>query len=362
MGAPIPLHGIEEIPPIGGGRSSPPGVKKRLLLGTNESPLPPSPLALAAYEKRGLNLNRYPDASYRELREAIGKRFGCDPDRTVVTCGSETLIHMLIRGYCGPSDEVLFSQYEFRMVGRVAQLCGSDPIQVQNNGWYPDVDAMLGAITENTKLVFLANPNNPTGTYLPDKEIRRLHAGIPENVVFVLDSVYAEYVMAEDYSSGVEIVNEFSNTVMIRTFSKYYSLAANRLGWAYGSPEIAKTLNTMRAPFNVGSPAPECATAALGDPEYDNIVLGHNNKWLPWFSNKLREIGLEVVPSVGNYVTTRFNSVETAARVYQGLLTEGIVTNYLTQYGLSDCIRFTIGLEHELREVLDVISKNMDVE
>ena len=202
MSAPVPLHGIDELPPIGGGRPGQEGVVKRLLLGTNESPFGPSPRALEAYEKRGLNLNRYPDPTYRELRAAIGKRFSCDPDRTVVTCGSETLIHMIIRGYCGPGDEVVFSQYEFRMVSRVTRLCGATPVEVKNKGWMVDVDAMLAAVTDKTKLVFLANPNNPTGTYLPDGEVRRLHAGLPEHVVFFLDSVYAEYVMEDDYKSG----------------------------------------------------------------------------------------------------------------------------------------------------------------
>jgi histidinol-phosphate aminotransferase len=359
MGAPVPLHGINDIPAIGGGRPGTQDIKKRLLLGTNESPLGPSPLALEAYKKRGLSLNRYPDATYLDLREAIGKRFSCDPDRTVVTCGSETLIHMLIRGYCGPNDEVLFTKLEFRMVGRVARLCGATPVEVPTKGWYADIDALIAGITDNTKLVFLANPNNPTGTYLPDSEIRRLHAAIPEDVVFVLDSVYAEYVMEEDYKSGVELVDEFHNTVMIRTFSKYYSLAANRLGWAYGSTEITKTLNTMRAPFNVGSPAPECATAALGDPDYDAVVLGHNNKWMPWFSEQLKAMGLEVAPTVGNYVTARFRDVETAEKVYQSFLVEGIMTNYLSSYGLNDCIRFTIGFEEELREVLEIMARSM---
>jgi histidinol-phosphate aminotransferase len=359
MSAPVPLHGIDELPPVGGGRPGQEGVVKRLLLGTNESPFGPSQRALEAYEKRSRNLNRYPDPTYRELREAIGKRFSCDPERTVVTCGSETLIHMIIRGYCGPGDEVVFSQYEFRMVSRVTRLCGATPVEVPNKGWKVDVDAMLAAITEKTKLVFIANPNNPTGTYLPDSEIRRLHAGLPEHVVFFLDSVYAEYVMEDDYKSGVEMADEFSNVVMTRTFSKYYSLAALRLGWAYGSAGIARTLNTMRAPFNVGSPAPECATAALGDPDYDSLMLGHNNKWMPWLSKELEAMGLEVAPSVGNYVMARFKDAEAAEAMYKRLVSEGIMTNLLTPYGLTDCIRFTVGLEEELRELLEVMAAQL---
>lgn len=359
MSAPVPRHGIDELPPVGGGRPGQEGVVKRLLLGTNESPFGPSPLALEAYEKRSHNLNRYPDPTYRELREAIGKRFSCDPERTVVTCGSETLIHMIIRGYCGPGDEVVFSQYEFRMVPRVTRLCGATPVEVPNKGWKVDVDAMLAAITEKTKLVFLANPNNPTGSYLPDSEIRRLHAGLPEHVVFFLDSVYAEYIMEDDYKSGVELADEFTNVVMTRTFSKYYSLAALRLGWAYGSPGIARTLNTMRAPFNVGSPAPECATAALGDADYDDLMLRHNNKWMPWLSDQLEAMGLEVAPSVGNYVTARFKDAETAEAMYKRLVSEGIMTNHLTPYGLADCIRFTVGLEEELRELVGVMAEQL---
>ncbi len=359
MSAPIPLHGIEELPPVGAGRKATEGAVKRLLLGFNESPLGPSPLALEAYEKRGLNLNRYPDPSYRELRQAIGKRFGCDPARAVVTCGSEALINMLICGYCGPGDEVLFSQYEFLMVVRAARLCGATPVKVPNSGWTVDVDAMLAAVTDKTKLVFVANPNNPTGTYLPDSEIRRLHAGVPEHALFFLDSVYAEYVMESDYKSGIEMADEFSNVVMIRTFSKFYSLAALRVGWAYGSAEIARAINTMRAPYNVGSPAPECATAALADTEFDRVVLAHNNKWLPWLSKELETIGLEVVPSVGNYVLARFKDAETAEAMHKYLLAKGIITTHPTPYGLDDCLRFTVGLEEELRELVDVMATHL---
>ena len=359
MSALIPLHDIDQLAPVGAPRPGSQEFEKRLLLGWNESPLGASPLALEAYENRGLSLNRYPNPSYRELREAIGKRFGCDPERAVVTCGSEALINMIIAAYCGPGDEVLYSRYEFLMVVRAARLCGATPVEVSSAGWEVDVDAMLAGITDKTKLVFIANPNNPTGTYLPDSEIRRLHAGVPEHVLFFLDSVYAEYITKSDYKSGIELVDEFSNVAMIRTFSKFYSLAALRLGWAYSSPEIARALNILRAPFNVGSPAPECAVAALSDPDFDRIVREHNDKWLPWLSRKLTAMGLEVPPSVGNFVMARFKDADAAESMYKCLLAKGIVTTHLTSYRRNDCLRFTVGFEEELRELVDVMAVHL---
>ena len=230
---PNPRPGILDIAPYVPGTSALPGAAQVIKLSSNETPLGPSPKAVEAYLAQAAHLSRYPDGSAKPLREALAKLYGLDAARIVAGSGSDELLNLLAQAYLGPGDEAIYSEHGF-LVYKIAILArGATPVPAPERDLSADVDAILARVTDATRLVFLANPNNPTGTYLPFDEVKRLHAGLPEHVILVLDAAYAEYVRANDYEAGIEMVATTQNTVMTRTFSKIYGLAALRLGWAY---------------------------------------------------------------------------------------------------------------------------------
>src|SRR3954451_17589527 len=240
---PQPRQGVLEIDAYVPGKSSAPGVDKIFKLSSNETPLGPSPKAIAAYNAVARHLEDYPDGSASDLREAIGRVFGLDPDRIVCGAGSDDLLNLLARAYLADGDEAIHTTHGF-LVYPIATLgTGAKPVVAAEKNYTADVDAILAAVTPRTKIVFLANPNNPTGTYVPFDEVKRLHAGLPPDVVLVLDAAYAEYVRRNDYESGIELVATTDNTVMCRTFSKIHGLAALRLGWLYGPAHVVDALN-----------------------------------------------------------------------------------------------------------------------
>jgi histidinol-phosphate aminotransferase len=252
--APVPGPGILDISPYVGGESQADGVARPIRLASNESALGPSPKAVAAYKALAGEIHRYPDGGAHGLREALGRHHGLDPARIVCGAGSDELIALLLRGYAGPGAEVLYSRHGFLMYPIGAMAVGATPIAVPERALTADVDGFLARITERTRIVFIANPNNPTGTYLSADEMARLHAGLPPNVVLAIDAAYAEFVNRNDYEPGIALVNRAANVVMLRTFSKIYALAGLRLGWAYCPPAIADVLNRIRGPFNVAAP------------------------------------------------------------------------------------------------------------
>ena len=351
--------GIMDITPYVGGESALPGRGRVIRLASNEGALGPSPKAAAAYEAASAELHRYPDAECLDLRRAIGRRHGLDWSRIVCGAGSDELIGLLCRAYAGPGDEVLHAEHGFLMYPIAAKAAGAKPVTAPATGLKADIDALIQRVTGATRLLFLANPNNPTGTYLTGAELRRLRDELPDDVLLVIDAAYAEYVTLEDYSPGAALVGEGDNVVMTRTFSKIHALGGARLGWAYCPPAIADVLNRVRNPFNVSSPAQAAGLAAIDDNEFTNKALDHNETWRPWLAERLQELGLEVPSITGNFVLARFplNSGGTAGDADRHLKDHGIIVRRMAAYGLPDCLRITVGLEDEMRAVTDALAE-----
>jgi histidinol-phosphate aminotransferase len=296
-------------------------------LASNESALGASPAAQQAFREIGAQLHRYPDGAATRLRQAIGDAYRLDPTRIVCGNGSERLIDLLTRAYAGPGDEVLYTQHGFLMYPICALAAGATPVTAPERAYTADVDALLAAVTPRTTLVFLANPNNPTGTCINAAEVRRLRVGLPERVILVIDSAYAEYVEQRDYSAGHELVNnDNANVVVLHTFSKIYGLAALRLGWAHCPDEIAGVLHRIRGSFNVSACAQAAGIAALADTAHTAAARAHNDRWRPWLQQELSALGLDVVPGAGNFVLTRFPGGQKQAQAaHRHMLERGVV-------------------------------------
>lgn len=356
---PTPKPGVLEISAYVPG-SSGKGASGRLFkLSSNETPLGASPKAVEAFRAAADHLEHYPDGAATALREAIGAKYGLNPARIVCGAGSDELIGLLCHAYLSPGDETLYSQHGFLMY-RIATLAsGGRPVVAPERELTADVDALLAAVSERTKIVFLANPNNPTGTYLPYEEVQRLHAGLPGRVLLVIDAAYAEYVRRNDYSAGIELVANAANVVMMRTFSKIHGLAALRLGWAYCPEAVADVLNRVRGPFNVSHPAIVAGIAALQDAAFTEAAVTHNDTWLPWLGEKLSGLGLTVTPSVGNFILVGFPDVagKRAADADGFLISRGIYVRRMDAYGLPSCLRITIGTEEANRLVVDTLAE-----
>jgi len=295
------------------------------------------------------------------LRAALGRAHELDPDRIVCGAGSDELISLLLRAYAGPDSEVLYSRHGFLMYPIGAQAVGATPIAVPERALTADVDGFLARLTPRTRIVFIANPNNPTGTYLSAGEMARLHAGLPPNVVLAIDAAYAEFVNRNDYEPGTALVNRAENVVMLRTFSKVYALAGLRLGWAYCPPAIADVLNRIRGPFNVSAPAQAAGIAAIEDVAALERARAHNQRWLPWLSEHLSALGLQLTPSVGNFVLPRFpdDPRHNADSAFAFLQARGILTRQMAAYGLPQHLRITIGTGEEMEIVAAALAEFM---
>ena len=359
MRGPEPKAGILDIKAYVPGESHLPGGAEPIKLSSNETPHGASPKAIAAYKAVAGRLERYPDGGATLLRKAIAGRFGLDPARIVCGCGSDELLNLIAHAYLGPGDEAIYSEHGFLVYPIATKANGATGIIAPEKNLTADVDAMLARVTERTKVVFLANPNNPTGTYLSHAEVRRLHAGLPAHVVLVLDAAYAEYVRRNDYEAGLELVATTNNTVMTRTFSKIYGLAGLRLGWAYCPAGIADVLNRIRGPFNVTEPAIAAGIAALEDIAHVEMSAVHNDKWLEWVSKELTAIGLTVTPSVGNFVLIHFPGAGgcTAAAADAHLKSRRIILRAVGSYGFPQGLRMTIGTESDNRAVVAALTE-----
>lgn len=357
--SPVPRPGIMEIAAYVGGESALAGHSRVIKLSSNESPLGASPRAIEAFRAEAETLNHYPDGGAKRLREAIAARYGLDTGRIVCGAGSDELLALLARAYAGPGDEVIYTEHGFLMYPIVTRSAGATPVVVRETDYRADVDLILDAVTPRTRIVFLANPNNPTGTYLPAEEVERLRSGLPQNVLLVIDAAYAEYVTRNDYDSGVRLVEANDNVVMTRTFSKIYGLAALRLGWAYCPATVADVLNRIRGPFNVNAAAIAAGAAAMADVAHVDRACAHNERWLAWTADELSKLGLKCTPSVGNFVLVHFPAERSAEAALAFLNGRGIIPRRVAGYGLPDCLRITIGTEDDMRAVLAAITEFM---
>ena len=359
---PNPRPGILDIAPYVPGTSALPGAGKVVKLSSNETPLGPSPKAVEAYLAQAEFLSRYPDGSAAPLREALAARYGLDAARILAGAGSDELLNLLAAAYLGPGDEAIYTEHGFLVYKIAIMARGATPIVAPETELTADVDAILARVTDATRMVFLANPNNPTGTYLPFDEIKRLHAGLPEDVILVLDAAYAEYVRANDYEAGIELVATSPNTVMTRTFSKIYGLAALRLGWAYCPAPIADALNRIRGPFNVTGPSIAAGVAALEDAPHMEEAVEHNVVWLRAVTEDLERIGLRITPSVANFVLVHFpdDEAKSAPEADKFLHSRRIILRAVENYGFPNALRLTIGTEPENRAVIEALTEFMD--
>jgi histidinol-phosphate aminotransferase len=340
--------------PYVGGRLAA-GARDEIKLSSNESAFGPSKAAIAAFREAANGLEFYPEGGATVLRDTIAATYGLDASRIVCGNGSDELLTMLASAYLKPGDEVLFSAHAF-IVYRIAALANSAvPVAVPEKNLRANVDAMLAAVTPKTRIVFLANPNNPTGSYLPHDEVRRLHAGLRSDILLVLDAAYAEYVRRNDYKSGIEMVANFSNVVMTRTFSKAHGLAGLRVGWAYCPASVADVLNRVRGPFNVSTPGQCAAAAALKDRAHLEAAVAYNDKWLTRLVQNIRALGLRTHDSVGNFVLIEFKNIEEADAADALLTSRGLILRGLANYGLPHCLRMTVGSEDANRRVVEAL-------
>ncbi len=337
--------------------------KRVFKLSSNETPLGPSPLAVEAYRANADRLHLYPDGAARVLRDAIGEAYGLNPERIVCGAGSDEVLNLLAHGYLSPGDEAIYSAHGF-LVYRIAILAaGATPVVAPEKDETAEVDEILARVTPKTRMVFLANPNNPTGTYVSYDAVKRLHAALPGDVLLVLDAAYAEYVRRNDYGSGVELAAEAENVVMVRTFSKIYGLANLRIGWAYGPAAVIDALNRIRGPFNMNGPALAAGAAALKDRAHLELAVAHNTKWLEWLTREITALGLRVTPSIGNFILIHFPEPDEKGAKGGGapaadafLRDRGLVLRRVAGYGFPNALRMTVGTEEANRAFVAALS------
>ena len=329
---------------------------KVIKLSSNENALGTSSKAIEIYVNHAKDIFRYANGSCENLREAIGKKNNINPERIVCGAGSDEIIALLTAAFAQIGDEVIYSEHGFLMYPISAKRVGAKAIKVEEKNLKTDINAILQAITDKTKIIFIANPNNPTGSYLNNEEIQKLIDKTPKNILIVLDHAYEEFAIKNDYPNAIKLVNENSNVVVTRTFSKIYGLASLRIGWCYSSSEIAEVLNKIRGPFNVSGPAQEAAIAALNDEEFFNNSVKHNNKWLGIFFNELKKSNKIIAhPSIANFILLDFGDVETCYKANENMILEGIILREMTSYNLPNCLRMTIGTEEENLQVLKIL-------
>jgi histidinol-phosphate aminotransferase len=356
--APQARPAIFDIDPYVPGRSKLPGEGPIIKLSSNEMPLGASPKAVEAFRDAAGSLDRYPDGAATALRAALGRFYGLNPDHLICGAGSDELFHLMAQAYMGPGDEAIYTEHGFLVYKIVILASGATPVVAPEKDFRTDVDAILERVTANTKAVFIANPNNPTGTYLPFDEVRRLRAGLPEAVLLVLDGAYAEYVNRNDYEAGIELVATGANTVMTRTFSKIYGLASARVGWAYCPAGIAQVLNQIRGPFNVGGPSMAAAAAALDDRAHLERAKAHNDEWLGWLLREVRGLGFKVTDSAANFLLVHFGDEpgRTAADADEFLAGRRLILRRLENYGIPNGLRLTVGTEAENRAIVAALA------
>ncbi len=351
---PQPQPGILKIAPYTPGKSqAAPGVVA-VKLSANESPLGASPAAIAALQQADRNPEIYPEGTSRILREALAEVHGLDAERIVCGNGSDDLLHLLAQCYLGERDQAVMSRHGFNVYPIITMGASAEIVMAPEKDYRADVDALLAAVTPATRMLFLANPNNPTGTYLGGDELARLHAGLRPDILLVVDSAYAEYVTAEDYDVGIELVNRAENVVMVRTFSKM-GLAASRIGWMYAPAHIVDVVNRIRGPFNVNRAAQFAGAAAARDTAFTARLNAYNAQWRGWLTRALHGNAIRVIPSEGNFILALFDSAETSRAAFQALFAEGLIVREIGVYGIENGLRISIGPEAAMRRLVDIL-------
>ena len=350
-----PQPGIMDIAPYRGGASHVAGVSDVVKLSSNENPFGPPEAAREALRRAAHDLHRYPSTDHGALRAAIGEAHGLDPARIVCGVGSDEILHLLCQAYAGPGDEVIHTEHGFAIYRIGALAAGATPVEVPETGRTTDVDAILAACTPATRLVFVANPNNPTGTMIGADEMQRLADGIPETALLVLDGAYAEYV--EGYDAGAALVETRDNVVMTRTFSKIYGLGGLRVGWGYAPAHVIDVLGRIRGPFNLSSPALAAAEAAVRETGWVARCREENARLRGWLAEALAAQGVPSDPSHGNFILARFGSPEEAEACDDYLKSQGLIVRRVAGYNLPDCLRITVGDERACRRVTHAVAQ-----
>jgi len=348
-----PQPGIMDIAPYQGGDSRVAGVEDVVKLSSNENPYGPSDKAREAFARTVHRLHRYPPTDHAALRAAIGRVHGLDPARVICGAGSDEIIAFLCQAYAGPGDEVIHTEHGFSMYRISALAAGATPVQVPESDRVVDVDAILAACNFRTRLVFIANPANPTGTMIGLDAVTRLADKLPRQAILVLDGAYAEYV--EGYDGGADLVDARENVVMTRTFSKLYGLGGLRVGWGYGPQAIIDVLNRVRGPFNLSHAQLETAEAALLDRDYAEKCRADNARLRSWLASALAEAGVPSDSSSANFILARFASADEAEACDAFLRAEGLIVRRVAGYNLPACLRITIGDEASCRRVAHAV-------
>jgi histidinol-phosphate aminotransferase len=360
MLAPQAKQWIMDIAPYVPGRATTEDGRKVAKLSSNENPLGTSPAAKDAFRAAADSLERYPDASGAIVREAIAAKYGLDPARIIYGNGSDEILHLAAGAYAGAGDEVIFVRYGFAVYEIATRRVGAVPVIAPDKDYATDVDAILACVTERTRIVYVANPNNPTGTYAGRDEIPRLHAALPGNVLLVLDHAYSEYLEDGEDDGGMKLAESASNVLVTRTFSKIYGLAAERIGWGYASAEIVQAMHRIRLPFNITIAGQQAAVAALHDEAFVAQSKAHNAKWRAWFAEQIASLGnagVRAVPSKANFLLVLFEGRLTAERAYKGLMDAGYITRWLPGQKLGHGLRITIGTEAEMLGLTEALRR-----
>jgi histidinol-phosphate aminotransferase len=355
MNGPVPKPWIDAISPYVPGRSAGDDGRKLIKLSANENPLGTSPKAIAAFAAGQTSLSLYPDPGAFILREAIADKFGLDPARVIYGTGSDEILHLVTGAFAGVGDEVLFVHYGFSVYPIAARRVGATPVEADDRDYTTDVDALLARVNDKTRVIFVANPNNPTGTYCGRDEIARLHAGIPSDCLLVVDQAYAEYLDFDEDDGALALARETPNVLITRTFSKIHGLAAERIGWGYGPAPAIAAMHKIRAPFNVTTAGQRAAAAALNDDAFVEASRTHNRQWLDWFENEIASLGnagLRTVPSKANFSLVLFEGRLSAEAAYNALMERGYIVRWLPNQGLPNALRITIGKENDMRAII----------
>jgi histidinol-phosphate aminotransferase len=355
----MPRPSILSVEPYVGGESKIPGVNRIVKLSSNEGAFGPPPGAIEAIRAMAAEAHRYPDGGAKALREAIGARFGLDPARIVVGNGSDELLALLILAYGGEGTELVMSAHGFMMYDITGRWAGCRIIKVPETNLTADVDGLLAAVGPRTRLLFLANPNNPTGSILPQAEVERLRAGLRDDVLLVLDSAYAEYVTKPDYDAGAKLVDASGTTVMTRTFSKIFGMGGMRLGWCYAPAAVIDVLGRVRGPFNVNAAAMAAGIAAVAEKGWIERSVAHNTEWRAKMRDALEAAGITVWPSEGNFLLADFGTAAKAKAADDALKMRGLIVRAMGGYGLPACLRITIGTAEECTMVIEALSAFM---